>query len=117
MPAARLPDLPRAAWPSWFDTQDGYRYVRCHVCEMMYVPEFLPLEIWDEYFGGLPNRRSTCGASWKASVTDHAVVRDRARSAGICRRSRSRAQSCQARAARHRQLPRARRFRSPPSTG
>ena len=65
--------------PSWFDTQDGYRYVRCHVCEMVYVPEFLPLDVWDEYFGGLPESAEHLRRQLDASVTDEAAVRDRDR--------------------------------------
>ena len=64
---------------SWFDTQDGYRYVRCHVCAMIYVPEFLPLDVWNEYFGGLPESAEHLRRQLEASITDEAAVRDRDR--------------------------------------
>ena len=73
-PICRTP--PGAAW---FDTQDGYRYVRCRACEMVYVPEFLPLNIWDEYFGGMPEARDHLRRQLEASIAEEAVVRDRDR--------------------------------------
>jgi SAM-dependent methyltransferase len=70
-------DVPPGA--TWFETQDGYRYVRCRVCEMIYIPEFLPLTIWDEYFASMPQAQAYLRQQLENSVSDAAAVRDRDR--------------------------------------
>lgn len=64
---------------TWFDTQDGYRYVCCQTCGMIYVPEFLPLDVWDEYFADMPEAAEHLRSQLEASVTDGALAGGRER--------------------------------------
>jgi len=64
---------------TWFETQDGYRYVICPACQMVFIPEFLPPSAWDDYYAAIPDARDHLRRQLDASLSDEAVVRDRDR--------------------------------------
>lgn len=64
---------------TWFETQDGYRYVICSACRMVFIPEFLPPAAWDDYYAAIPDARDHLRRQLDASLSDEAVVRDRDR--------------------------------------
>src|SRR5206468_279811 len=64
---------------TWFETQDGYRYVICAACQMVFIPEFLPPSAWDDYYAAIPDARDHLRRQLDASLSDEAVVRDRDR--------------------------------------
>ncbi len=64
---------------TWFETQDGYRYVICAACRMVFIPEFLPPAAWDEYYAAIPDAREHLRRQLEASVSEEAGERDRDR--------------------------------------
>lgn len=64
---------------TWFHTQDGYRYDICGDCEMVHIPEVLPLPVWDAYYASLPVARECLQEQMVRSVSDAVVAGDRER--------------------------------------
>ena len=64
---------------TWFPTQDGYRYDICERCGMVYIPEVVPLAVWDQYFAELPDVRDHLRAQMEGTITAAAVEANRAR--------------------------------------
>ena len=63
----------------WFPTQDGYRYDICRSCGMVYIPEIVPLRVWDDYFSTLPAAREHLHAQLEATITPEAIEASRKR--------------------------------------
>ena len=63
----------------WFPTQDGYRYDICGSCGMVYIPEIVPLRVWDDYFSTLPAAREHLHAQLEATITPEAMEASRKR--------------------------------------
>jgi SAM-dependent methyltransferase len=55
--------------PAWFHTQDGYAYVVCAQCSMIYIPDVLAMDTWDAYFNELPHAREWLSAQMAATLT------------------------------------------------
>jgi SAM-dependent methyltransferase len=53
----------------WFPTQDGYAYVVCETCGMVYIPSVLPLSVWDDYFAALPQARDWFAQQMASTLT------------------------------------------------
>jgi 2-polyprenyl-3-methyl-5-hydroxy-6-metoxy-1,4-benzoquinol methylase len=53
----------------WFRTQDGYAYVFCPQCSMVYIPEVLSMETWDAYFAELPHAREWLATQMAATLS------------------------------------------------
>ena len=64
---------------TWFPTQDGYRYDICEPCGMIYIPEVVPLPVWDQYFAELPDARGHLRAQMEGTITAVAVEANRTR--------------------------------------
>lgn len=64
---------------TWFHSQDGYRYDICRSCNMVHIPEFIPLDVWDDYYRSLPQARDFLREQLLGSVGDQAIQRDRER--------------------------------------
>lgn len=64
---------------AWFPTQDGYRYDICNRCRMVYIPDVVPLRVWDQYFAELPDARDHLRSQMEATITTAAVARHRTR--------------------------------------
>lgn len=64
---------------TWFYTQDGYRYDICSGCGMIYIPEIVPLSVWDGYFAELPDAREYLQAQMEGTITPGALDANRQR--------------------------------------
>jgi SAM-dependent methyltransferase len=64
---------------TWFPTQDGYRYDVCEQCGMIYIPEVVPLAVWDQYFATLPEARQYLRSQMEGTITPEAVALNRVR--------------------------------------
>ena len=64
---------------TWFPTQDGYRYDICERCGMIYIPEIVPLPVWDQYFAELPDAREHLRLQMEGTITAAAVETNRTR--------------------------------------
>jgi SAM-dependent methyltransferase len=53
----------------WFNSQDGYAYVMCRQCSMVYIADVLSLDTWDAYFADLPDARQRLAVQMSAALT------------------------------------------------
>ena len=72
LPRARKRSCPvcrTADHRSWFNTQDGYGYVVCTACSMVYIPDVLAMDAWDAYFAELPHAREWLATQMAATLS------------------------------------------------
>jgi len=63
----------------WFSTQDGYRYDICARCGVVYIPDVVPMEVWDTYFADLPDARASLESQMSASIASETETANRNR--------------------------------------
>ena len=63
----------------WFSTQDGYEYAVCDGCAMIYIPDVVPLHVWDAYFRDLPDAGVRLRAQLEQTVSAAAFDANRVR--------------------------------------
>lgn len=63
----------------WFSTQDGYRYDVCARCGVVFIPNVVPMEVWDSYFANLPDARASLERQMNAAVSPEIEMLNRKR--------------------------------------
>jgi 2-polyprenyl-3-methyl-5-hydroxy-6-metoxy-1,4-benzoquinol methylase len=63
----------------WFATQDGYEYAICDRCTMVYIPDVVPLDVWDAYFRELPDAGVRLRSQLEGTITATALDANRTR--------------------------------------
>lgn len=71
---------------TYFNSQDGYRFIRCENCGMIYAPSVIRMSFWNDNYSLLEEVRDVENRRLKARVLNELNTEDRARFTGYLNR-------------------------------